>query len=67
MPSCGGVQYAQSHGISTLTYPIPKSGAFPGLNAEQLVNALKEEQKVDYVILAGYLKVCVCPHTKLFH
>ena len=67
VPSCGGVQYAQSHGISTLTYPIPKSGAFPGLTAEQLVNALKEEQKVDYVILAGYLKVCVCPHTKLFH
>lgn len=67
MPSCGGVQYAQSHGISTLTYPIPKSGAFPGLTAEQLVNALKEEHKVDFVILAGYLKVCVRPHPKVLH
>lgn len=59
IPGCGGVQYAQQHGIPTLTYPIPKKGDFPGLTAEQLVAALKAEHKADFVVLAGYLKVGV--------
>lgn len=56
-PSCGGVQYAQSHGIPTLTYPAPKADPSAGLSPEQLVSSLKEEHGVDYVILAGYLKL----------
>jgi len=57
-PSCGGVQYAEAHGIKTLTFPIPKSGSFPGLTTDQLVEELRKGLNIDYVILAGYLKVC---------
>lgn len=57
MPDCGGVQYAKSHNIPTLTYPIPKKGDRPGLTKEELVDALKNHHKSDFVILAGYLKV----------
>ncbi|GAX73358.1 hypothetical protein CEUSTIGMA_g811.t1 [Chlamydomonas eustigma] len=57
VPSCGGVQYAQACGIPTLTYPIPKKGGSEGLNVEQIVEALKVKHSVDYVILAGYLKL----------
>jgi folate-dependent phosphoribosylglycinamide formyltransferase PurN len=57
VPTCGGVQYAQEHGVPTLTYPIPKKGGFAGLSAEELVHELKEKHKTDFVILAGYLKV----------
>lgn len=63
VPSCGGVQYAQSHGIPTLTFPVPKKGGFEGLSKEQLVQQLTQEAKADYVLLAGFLKVgpmCVC-------
>lgn len=59
VPGCGGVQYAQSHGIPTLTYPIPKKGDAQGqgLSAVQLVEALKVQHSADYVLLAGYLKL----------
>ena len=57
LPSCGGIQYALDHGIPNLTYPIPKKGGYPGLTPEQLVTILKDELAVDYVILAGYLKL----------
>ncbi|GIL49421.1 hypothetical protein Vafri_5761 [Volvox africanus] len=59
VPSCGGVTHARSHGISTLTYPIVKKGEFQGqgLTAEQLVNELKIGHQVDFVLLAGYLKL----------
>lgn len=59
VPSCGGVAYAHQHGITTLTYPAPKSGAHPGLSVAELVSALTGSHQVDYVILAGYLKVGV--------
>ncbi|KIY93908.1 phosphoribosylglycinamideformyltransferase [Monoraphidium neglectum] len=59
VPTCGGVQYAQSHGIPTLTYPIPKKGGFPGLTTEQLVEALTQQLGAEYVLLAGFLKVRV--------
>lgn len=57
VPSCGGVAYAKQHNIRRLTYPIPKKGDHPGLTKEQLVSELTGAHKVDYVILAGYLKV----------
>jgi len=56
-PSCGGVQYAQAHGIKALTYPIPKSGEYPGLTASEIVDELKTGLGIDFVILAGYLKL----------
>jgi phosphoribosylglycinamide formyltransferase len=56
VPSCGGIQYAVDQGIETLTYPIPKKGGFPGLTPDDLVTRL-QELSVDYVILAGYLKL----------
>ncbi|KAL4447446.1 hypothetical protein ABPG75_004665 [Micractinium tetrahymenae] len=56
-PTCGGVAYAQSHGIPTLTYPAPKLDPAAGLTAEQLVQQLTQEYRADAVILAGYLKL----------
>jgi phosphoribosylglycinamide formyltransferase len=50
------VAYAQSAGVQTLTYPIPKKGGFPGLTPTELVEALGAIG-ADYVLLAGYLKV----------
>lgn len=57
VPSCGGVTYAQQHGIPTVTYPAPKSGAFPGLSKDELVAAVRDTHGADYVLLAGYLKL----------
>jgi phosphoribosylglycinamide formyltransferase len=57
VPSCGGVQYAQQQGITTLTYPASKKGLFPGLTPEELVQQLTQQLGAEYVILAGYLKV----------
>jgi phosphoribosylglycinamide formyltransferase len=59
VPSCGGVSYAKEHGIPTLTYPASKKGLFPGLTPAELVQQLKHELGADYVLLAGYLKVCM--------
>jgi phosphoribosylglycinamide formyltransferase len=57
VPSCGGVTYAQEHGIATLTFPASKKGMFPGLSKEELVQQLTEVHAVDFVLLAGFLKV----------
>jgi hypothetical protein len=51
------VAYAASHHMAPLTYPAPKSGAFPGLSPSELVQQLVQEHKADYVLLAGYLRV----------
>lgn len=56
VPSCGGVAYAQQHGIATLTYPASKKGLFPGLSKDELVQQMTD-MGVEYVLLAGYLKV----------
>lgn len=56
-PTCGGCQYAQAQGIPTLTFPAPKVDPAAGLSAEQLVQQLTEVYNVDFVILAGYLKL----------
>ena len=52
-PSCGMTRYASDHGIACLTYP-DKSEADEGYG--RLVRALEEELRVDYILLAGYLK-----------
>eukprot|EP00798_Chlamydomonas_sp_ICE-L_P032104 gene32104-16617_t len=65
VPGCGGEAYAVSHAIPTLTYPIPKKGGFPGLTKEELVASLVE-LNVDYVILAGYLKLIPAELVKAF-
>jgi hypothetical protein len=57
VPTCGGVAYAQSHSIPTLTFPAPKKGGFPGLTTEELVQQLTQQHKADIVLLAGFLKV----------
>eukprot|EP00879_Flechtneria_rotunda_P009694 GHRR01010143.1.p1 GENE.GHRR01010143.1~~GHRR01010143.1.p1 ORF type:complete len:300 (+),score=95.38 GHRR01010143.1:232-1131(+) len=57
IPNCGGVQYAQQHGMTTFIFPASKNGTFPGLTTEQLVQQLTQELKVDFVLLAGYLKL----------
>jgi phosphoribosylglycinamide formyltransferase len=56
-PACGGFDFARQHGIPVFTYPGPKGAPCEGLTDEQLVATLVEELDVDYVILAGYLKL----------
>lgn len=59
VPACGGVQYAQQHGIATMTFPVVKKGENQGqgLSPAQLVDGLKNTYKADYVLLAGFLKL----------
>ncbi len=57
VPNCGGVAYAKEHGIATFTYPASRKGLFPGLSKEELVQQLTETHAVDFVLLAGFLKV----------
>lgn len=56
-PGCGAVEYAKSHGIAIAVYPSPKNAAFEGLTAEELMKTLKSTHRIDYVLLAGYLKL----------
>ena len=60
-PGCGGVAFAAQLGIPTLTHPAPAGGAAAGadagaLDASGLAAALLEG-RVDFVLLAGYLKL----------
>mmetsp|Transcript_4917 Transcript_4917/g.11921 ORF Transcript_4917/g.11921 Transcript_4917/m.11921 type:complete len:297 (-) Transcript_4917:175-1065(-) len=59
VPGCGGWVFAESLSIPTLTYPTPRKGesASQGLTSDELVHALKQHHRVDYVVLAGYLKL----------
>ena len=52
-PGCGGWQYAEQQGIATLHYN-PKDKTCPP--ASQVVEQL-QVAAIDYVALAGYLKV----------
>ncbi|KAL6770745.1 hypothetical protein ACKKBF_B32485 [Auxenochlorella protothecoides x Auxenochlorella symbiontica] len=54
-PQCGGAQYAERLGIPVLVYPSSKSAK--GCTPDELVAALREEHGVDYIVLAGYLKL----------
>lgn len=57
--SCGGVEYAESLGIPTLLFPKPKQAPAgkAALTDEELIHQLTEVLSVDYVLLAGYLKL----------
>ena len=61
VPGCGGWEHAASHGIPTEVYPAPSQPAAhcrqQPLSIEALVTALKGRYAVDYVLLAGYVKV----------
>jgi folate-dependent phosphoribosylglycinamide formyltransferase PurN len=61
LPKCGGWQFARQEGIPTEAFPASAKTAEEGkciaLSTEELVEALTERYDVDYVLLAGYLKV----------
>lgn len=61
MPGCGGWSFAAEHGVATEVFPasaqMQQDGECVALSTEQLITALKEQYAVDYVLLAGYLKV----------
>ena len=63
VPTCGGAAFAQSNNIKVLVYP-PKAAAAQvqegviALESEQhLTETLQGELKIDFVVLAGYLKL----------
>lgn len=56
-PTCGGCAYAAQHGIPVEVYPA--STAHPdALTPAALVDALQTKHAAQFVLLAGYLKVC---------
>ncbi len=61
MPNCGGWKYAAEHGIAVEAFPASAKTLVDGkcvaLSTEQLITALNEKYDVDFVLLAGYLKV----------
>lgn len=54
-PGCGGAEFARCNGIPVVVFPKSKS-APEGLSAAELLNILRD-LKVDFVLLAGYLKL----------
>ncbi|GMH41237.1 hypothetical protein BSKO_09147 [Bryopsis sp. KO-2023] len=60
-PSCGGVAYAKDNRIPTLTFPklkkLRNEEQADGLTTDELVVALRDTFTVDFVLLAGYLKL----------
>uniref|UniRef100_A0A0A9BK97 Phosphoribosylglycinamide formyltransferase, chloroplastic n=1 Tax=Arundo donax TaxID=35708 RepID=A0A0A9BK97_ARUDO len=54
-PGCGGAEHARSSGIPVVVFPKSKS-APEGMSVAELLNTLREYE-VDYVLLAGYLKL----------
>lgn len=60
-PACGATQFAQDAGYPIINYPdCSGSGApenEPELSAKALQALLADKYRVDFVILAGYLKV----------
>ncbi|CAD7695661.1 unnamed protein product [Ostreobium quekettii] len=57
VPTCGGVLYAQDHDIPTLIYPASKKKSVEGMTADELLSALKHQFEVDFILLAGYLRL----------
>jgi len=65
-PGCGAWAYARQAGMPTICYPhstkpyldMP-ADAPPPLDTHNLIHMLKQQLGVDFVILAGYLKVVV--------
>jgi phosphoribosylglycinamide formyltransferase len=71
-PACAAVQYAQKHAVPVQIYPASRNSDQPSTsdgvlasNAD-LVSCL-QEAKVDYVLLAGYLKLVPAPVVAAFH
>ncbi|XP_039819508.1 phosphoribosylglycinamide formyltransferase, chloroplastic-like [Panicum virgatum] len=54
-PGCGGAEYARSSGIPVVVFPKSKS-APEGVSVPELLDTLREHE-VDFVLLAGYLKL----------
>uniref|UniRef100_A0ACD5TFI3 Uncharacterized protein n=1 Tax=Avena sativa TaxID=4498 RepID=A0ACD5TFI3_AVESA len=54
-PGCGGAEYARCNGIPVIVSPKSKS-APEGVSTDGLLNVLRD-LKVDFVLLAGYLKL----------
>lgn len=52
---CGGAEYARDKGIPVILYPGTKAEP-EGLSSDDLVAALRR-YKVDFILLAGYLKL----------
>ncbi|GAA0170083.1 transferase [Lithospermum erythrorhizon] len=54
-PDCGGALYAKENGIPVVVFPKVKDASV-GVSTEDLVASLRSFE-VDYVLLAGYLKL----------
>jgi len=54
--TCGGAEWARERGIPVLIYPAKKNET-GGLTADALVDALTREHGVEFVLLAGYLRL----------
>lgn len=62
VPTSGGAEYAISQGIDVLAFPVKgESGqgstAITVHSAEELASTLSDDYKIDFVLLAGYLKL----------
>jgi hypothetical protein len=71
VPTCGGAQYARSHGIDVLMYPARAIPNLPAgiiqVNSEaELAELLLNRWAVDFVVLAGYLKLVPASAVKAF-
>ncbi|XP_048543732.1 phosphoribosylglycinamide formyltransferase, chloroplastic-like [Triticum urartu] len=54
-PGCGGAEYAMCNGIPVVVFTKLKS-APEGVSTDELLNVLRD-LKVDFILLAGYLKL----------
>ncbi|CAH8384374.1 unnamed protein product [Eruca vesicaria subsp. sativa] len=62
---CGGAEYARSNGIPVLVFPKPQRESSDALSPTELVDVLRE-YGVDFVLLAGYLKLIPVELVKAF-
>ncbi|KAF8104170.1 hypothetical protein N665_0177s0026 [Sinapis alba] len=62
---CGGAEYARSNGIPVLVFPKPQRESSDGISPAELVDVLRE-YGVDFVLLAGYLKLIPVELVKAF-
>ncbi|CAD7695820.1 unnamed protein product [Ostreobium quekettii] len=57
VPKCGGMQYAREQDIPTLLYPSSKKLGIEGVHPDVLLTALRDQFRVDYILLGGYLRL----------
>ncbi|KAK9816865.1 hypothetical protein WJX72_006282 [[Myrmecia] bisecta] len=65
VPGCKALDYAQAHGIPTIIYPGSTSDT--KLSPDELADLLRVGHRVDYVLLAGYLKLVPLAVVKAYH